>query len=61
MNVEVSFPVEFSDQINKYLYEKHADIGEMDEDMLVRVLENISKLINVMVISVIVGHTSCVG
>lgn len=35
MNVEVSFPLEFGDKVNKYLFEKHADIIETDEDNLV--------------------------
>ena len=35
MNVEVSFPLEFGDKVNKYLFEKHAEIIETDEDNLV--------------------------
>ena len=32
MNVEVVYPQEFDDRVNKYLYEKHADIQEFELD-----------------------------
>ena len=35
MNVEVSFPTEFEERINGYLYEKHAEIQEVEEDHIV--------------------------
>merc|ERR1712227_227405 len=32
MNVEVTFPAEFDERVNKYLFDKHAEIDEVESD-----------------------------
>ena len=39
MNVEVTFPAEFDERVNKYLFDKHAEIDEVESDNIVSVIK----------------------